>query len=93
MKAKAMTEINVDEVEAEVADEVEVVVMDEVGVLTIATSTTMREMKVQQEVVGEAIQTQGIINPKFNVIIVRIMSIMHQNAELPTVRLKKRPTM
>ena len=93
MKAKAMKEINVAEVEAEVTDEVEVVVVDKVGVLTIATSTTMREVKVLQEVVGEAIQTQGTINPKFNVIIVRIMGIMHQNAELPAVRLKKRPTM
>ena len=81
------------EVEAEVADEVEAMVLDEVGVLTIATSTTMREVKVLQEVVGEAIQTQGAINPKFNIIIVRIMGIMHQNAELPVVRLKKRPTM
>ena len=93
MKAKAMKEINVAEVEAEVTDEVEAVVVDEVGVLTIVTSTTMREMKVQQEVVGEAIQTQGIINPKFNAIIIKIMGIMHQNAELPAVRLKKRPNM
>ena len=81
------------EVEAEVADEVEAMVLDEVGVLTIATSTTMREVKVLQEVVGEAIQTQGTINPKFNVIIVRIMGIMHQIIELPTERLKKRPIM
>ena len=93
MKAKAMKEINVAEVEAEVADEVEAVVMDEVGVLTITTSTTIKEVKVLQEVVGEAIQTQGTINPKFNVKIVRIMGIMHQNAELPAVRLKKRPNM
>ena len=85
MKAKVMKEINVAEVEAEVTDEV--------GVLTIATSITMREVKVLQEVVGEAIQTQGTINPKFNVIIVRIMGIMHQNAELLNVKLKKRPTM
>ena len=93
MKAKAMKEINVAEVEAEVADEVESVVVDEVGVLTIATSTTMREVKVLQEVVGEVIQTQGIINPKFNVIIFRTMVIMHQSIELPTVRWKKRPTL
>ena len=67
MKAKAMKDISVAEAEADVADEVEAVVVDEVGVLIIATSTTMRKVKVLQEVVGEAIQTQGIINPKFNV--------------------------
>ena len=93
MKAKAMKEINVAEAEAEVADEVEAVVMDEIGFLTIATSTTMREVKVLQKVMGEAIQTQGTINPKFNVVIVRIMGITHQNAELPAVKLKKRQTM
>ena len=93
MKAKAMKEINVAEVEAEVVDEVKAMVVDEVGVLTIATSITIREVKVLQEVMGEAIQTQGTINPKFNVIIVRIMGIVHQNAELPAVRLKKRPNM
>ena len=93
MKAKAMKEINVAKVEAEVADEVEAVVVDEVGILIIATSTTMRKVKVLQEVMGEATQTQGIINPKFNVIIVRIMGIMHQNAKLLAVRLKKRPIM
>ena len=93
MKAKAMKDISVAEAEAEVADEVEAVVVDEVGVLIIATSTTMRKVKVLQEVVGEAIQTQGTINPKFNVIIVRNMGIMHQIVELPTVRLKKRPIM
>ena len=93
MKAKAMKEINVAEVEVEVADEVEAVVVDEVGVLTIATSTTMREVKVLQEVVGEAIQTQATINPKFNVIIVRIMDIIHQNAKVLTVSLKKKPIM
>ena len=48
MKAKAMKEINVVEVEAEVADEVEAVVVDEVGIPTIATSTTMRKVKVLQ---------------------------------------------
>ena len=93
MKAKVMKVINVVEVEAEVADEVEAVVMDEIGIPTIVNSTTMREVKVLQEVVGEAIQTQSTINPKFNVIIVRIMGIMHQNAVLLAVRLKKRPTM
>ena len=55
IKAKAMKEINVAEVEAEVVDEVEAMVVDEVGVLIIATSTTMREVKVLQEVVAEAI--------------------------------------
>ena len=93
MKAKAMKDISVAEAEAKVADEVEAVVVDEVGVLIIATSTTMREVKILQEVMGEEIQTQGTINPKFNVIIVRIIGIMHQNAELLAVRLKKRPTM
>ena len=93
MEAKAMKEINVAEAEAEVMDEVEAVVVDEVGVLIIATSTTMRKAKVLQEVVGEAIQIQGTINSKFNVIIVRNMGIMHQIVELPTVRLKKRPIM
>ena len=89
----AMKEINVAEVEAEVVDEVGVVVVDEVGVLTIATSITMRNVKVLQEVVGEAMQTQCTINSKFNIIIVRIIGIMHQNVELLAVRLKKRPTM
>ena len=93
MKAKAMKEINVAEAEAEVVDEVEAVVVDGVGVLIIATSTTMRKVKVLQQVVREAIQTQGTINLKFNVIIVRIMGIIHQNAELPAVRLKKRSIM
>ena len=93
MKAKAMKEINVAEVEAEVADEVEAVVMDEVGIPTITTSTTIRKVKVLQEVMGEAIQTQGTINPKFNVIIIKNMGIMHQSVELPTVRWKKRPIM
>ena len=55
MKAKAMKEINVAKAEVEVTDEVEAMVMDEVGVLTIATSTTMREVKVLQEVMEEAI--------------------------------------
>ena len=72
-----MKEINVAEAEAEVAVEVVAVVMDEVGIFTIATSTIMRKVKVLQEVVGEAIQTQGTINPKFNAIIVKIMGIMH----------------
>ena len=93
MKVKAMKEINVAEVEAEVTDEMEVVVLDEVRVLTIATSTTITKVKVLQKVIGEAIQTQGTINSKFNAIIIKIMGIMHQNAELLTVRLKKRPTM
>ena len=93
MKAKAMKDISVAEAEAEVADEVEAVVVDEVGVLIIATLTTTRKVKVLQEVMGEAIQTQGTINPKFNVIIVKNMGIMHQIVELPTVRLKKRPIM
>ena len=77
-------------VEAEVMNEMEAVVVDEVGVLIIATLITMRKVKVLQEVVGEAIQTQSTINPKFNIIIFRIMGIMHQNAELLAVRLKKR---
>ena len=55
MKAKAMKEINVTEVEAEVANKVEAMVVVEVGVLTIVTSTSMREVKVLQEVVAEAI--------------------------------------
>ena len=93
MKAKAIKDIIVAEAEAEVADEVEAVVVDEVGVLIIATSITMRKVKVLQEVMEEAIQTQGTINPKFNTIIIKIMGIMHQNAELPAVRLKKRPIM
>ena len=80
MKAKAMKEINAAKVEAEVADMVEVVVMDEVRILIITTSTTMRKVKVLQEVMGEAIQTQGIINPMFNVIIVKIVGIMQHNA-------------
>ena len=93
MEAKAMKEINVAEAEAEVMDEVEAVVMDEVGVLIIATSTTMKKVKVLQEVVGEAIQRQGTINLKFNVIIVKNMGIMHQIVEPPVIRLKKRPIM
>ena len=88
-----MKKINMVEAEAEIADKVEVVVMDEVGILIIITSITIRKVKVLQEAMGEEIQTQGTINSKFNVIIIRIMGIMHQNAELPAVRLKKRPTM
>lgn len=50
MKAKA---INVAEVEVELEDEVDIVVVDEVGITT--TIPTMKEEKVQQEVVEEAI--------------------------------------
>ena len=57
-------------------DEVEVAVMDEAGITTTTIPTTMRKEKAQHEAVEESIRTQGMKNLKFDVIIVRSLSIM-----------------
>ena len=54
MKAKAMIETNLAEVEVEAVDEVEAAVVDEVGITTTI-PTTSREGKAQHKVVEEAI--------------------------------------
>jgi len=92
MKANAMIETNLVEAEVEAVDEVEVAVMDEAGITTTTIPTTMRKEKAQHEAVEESIQTQGMKNLKFDVIIVRSLGIMLQNVELPTTKLRRRPT-
>ena len=72
-----MTETNVVEAEVEAMDEVEVAVVDEAGITTTTIpTTTTRKGKVQHEIVEEAIRTRGMINLKFDTIIVRSLGIM-----------------
>lgn len=90
---KAKIETNVAEAEVEAMDEVEVAVVDKAGITTTTIpTTTMRKEKAQHEAVEESIRTQGMTNLKFDAIIVRSLGIMLQNVELPTTKLRRRPT-
>ncbi|KAE8705324.1 hypothetical protein F3Y22_tig00110429pilonHSYRG00698 [Hibiscus syriacus] len=78
--------------EVEAMDEVEVADVDEAGITTTIIPTTMRNEKAQHEAVEESIRTQDMTNLKFDVIIVKSLGIMLQNVELPTTKLRRRPT-
>lgn len=58
--------------------EVEVVVIDEVGI-SIKKTLNMKEEKARLENEEKTIQDQSTTNPKYNVIIVKSLSIILQN--------------
>ena len=68
--------------------------VDKVGGPTMTTTTTSKDEKTQQEVVGEATQDLGMTSHTLNVTIVKILVITLPNVECLVIReLKRRPIM
>ena len=72
-----------------IMSEIEVMVMDEVEISTTTTTLIMPKEKAQSEDEAKVIQDQGMINPKYNAIIVKSLGIMLQNVELQVPELMR----
>ena len=81
------------EEEAVAEDEEEAAVVDEIGVLTITSTTIMREHKSQHEAEEEAITTRDMISLKLNAIITISLVTIQGGVELQITKSKRRPIM